>query len=75
MPETTQSHDDRSALDEIRAERDAARQEPADLRAWLTLKLRLAHRAPGPEGLRVLTVASDREIIAKIEQLMSSTDT
>jgi hypothetical protein len=75
MPETTDRHDHRSTVEQIRAERDAARQELADLRAWLTLKLGLAHRSSGPDGLTVLTTASDREIIAKIDQLMSDPDT
>lgn len=75
MSETTDHCEDRSLVEQIRVERDSARQELADFRAWLTLKLGLAHRSSGPGGLTVLTTASDREIIAKIEQLMSSADT
>ncbi|WP_328615375.1 hypothetical protein OHS18_48335 [Amycolatopsis sp. NBC_00355] len=67
MPPET---DPTAAIDALRAERDAARQELADLRAWLTVKLGLLHRAPGPQGITVLSVATDREIITKIEELM-----
>ncbi|MFD8494903.1 hypothetical protein [Amycolatopsis sp. NPDC059657] len=56
-------------FEDVRAERNALRQELADLRAWLSVKLGLLKRAPGPSGLTVLSVASDREIIAKIEEL------
>jgi hypothetical protein len=41
---------------------DPAR-ELADLRAWLTTALRLAPRQPGPNGLTILGMPSDRELI------------
>lgn len=59
-------------LDRIRAERDALRRELGDLRAWLSVRLALITRSPGPEGLTVLGVASDQEIFAKIEQLVKN---
>jgi hypothetical protein len=40
----------------------------------LQAAVNLARHSSEPEGLTVLAVASDREIIAKIEQLISSTD-
>lgn len=59
-----------SELERVRAERDKLHRELGDLRAWLTLKLKIAKRSPGPQGFTVLSVPSDREIIARIEQLM-----
>ncbi|MEV4510881.1 hypothetical protein AB0K00_18155 [Dactylosporangium sp. NPDC049525] len=52
---------------------DPAR-ELADLRAWLTAALRLAHREPGPEGLTILTVPSDRELIDEVRRLRRLAD-
>jgi hypothetical protein len=52
---------------------DPAR-ELADLRAWLTTALRMAHREPGPEGLTVLTVPSDRELIDEVRRLRALAD-
>ncbi len=48
----------------------------ADLRAALAATLRLVQRAPGPAGLTVLSVPSDRELIdevRRIRQLLDST--
>jgi hypothetical protein len=56
-------------LEDVRAERDALRQELGDLRAWLSMNLKITKRQPDPAGLTTLTVASDREIIAAIERL------
>jgi hypothetical protein len=54
---------------QAQAERDAARRELGDLRAWLSQKLDILHREPGPQGITVAGIASDREIIAEIERL------
>jgi hypothetical protein len=43
--------------------------ELADLRASLAWALRLVQQAPGPEGLTLLTVPSDREIIDEARRL------
>ncbi|WP_156755888.1 hypothetical protein [Actinokineospora pegani] len=56
-------------IEDVRAERDALRQELADLRAWLSVKLGLIKHEPGPVGLTTLAVASDREIVAAVERL------
>ncbi|SDW36872.1 hypothetical protein SAMN05421504_101402 [Amycolatopsis xylanica] len=56
-------------FEDVRAERDALRRELGDLRSWLSVKLGLLKREPGPSGLTVISIASDREIIAKIEEL------
>ncbi|REF00740.1 DUF4279 domain-containing protein [Thermomonospora umbrina] len=50
-------------------EQTAQPDDQADLRAWLSQKLDLIHREPGPQGITVLTSASDREILAEIERL------
>jgi hypothetical protein len=65
---------DSSELHRLRAERDALRQELADLRAGLSVTLGILKRTPGPQGLTVLNAASDREIYAKIEALISDAD-
>ena len=62
-------NDQTESFKDVLAERDALRQELADLRAWLSVKLGLLKREPGPGELTTLSVASDREIIAKIEEL------
>jgi Domain of unknown function (DUF4279) len=54
---------------QVQAERDTLRRELGDLRAWLSLKLDLIHREAGPQEITVLTIASDREILAEIERL------
>jgi hypothetical protein len=51
------------------AEPVAQRKDLGDLRAWLSQKLDLIHREPGPQGITVLNIASDREILAEIERL------
>ncbi|MFD8495906.1 hypothetical protein [Amycolatopsis sp. NPDC059657] len=56
-------------FEDVRAQRDALRQELGDLRAWLSVKLGYSSRNLVLAGLTVLSVASDREIIAKIEEL------
>lgn len=70
MTEPNTSSADATPLDQMRSERDALRRELGDLRAWLCVKLRLVERTPGPQGLTTLTIASDKEIITKIEELM-----
>ncbi|WP_199486538.1 hypothetical protein [Actinomadura logoneensis] len=57
-------------LSEAQAERDALRRELGDLRAHLCLALGLLRREPGPEGLEVLSVASDKEILAAVRRLI-----
>ncbi|MFG2043853.1 hypothetical protein [Dactylosporangium sp. NPDC048998] len=52
---------------------DPAR-ELADLRAWLTVALRLAQRELGPEGLTILSVPSDRELIDEVRRLRRLAD-
>ena len=52
---------------------DPAR-ELADLRAWLTTALRLANRQPGPNGLTILSVPSDRELIDEVRRLRRLAD-
>ncbi|MET7402732.1 hypothetical protein ABZS66_55550 [Dactylosporangium sp. NPDC005572] len=52
---------------------DPAR-ELADLRAWLTTALRLAQREPGPDGLTILSVPSDRELIDEVRRLRRLAD-
>jgi hypothetical protein len=55
---------------DVEAERDALRREIGELRAHLCVALGLLRREPGPEGLEVLTIASDREILAAVRQLI-----
>lgn len=69
MSESAPTHS--RELDQLRTERDALRRELGDLRAWLTVKLKLTNQTPGPQGLTALGVASDQKIVAKIEQLMN----
>lgn len=53
---------------------DAAR-ELADLRAWLAVTLRLAQQQEaGPQGLTVLSVPSDRELIDEVRRLRRLAD-
>ncbi len=52
---------------------DPAR-ELAELRAWLTTAVRMTVREPGPEGLTVLTVPSDGELIAEVRRLRGLAD-
>ncbi|MFF5211135.1 hypothetical protein [Streptosporangium sp. NPDC000396] len=56
-------------LEELIAERDALRRELGELRAGLGFSLRKHHSAPGPQGITVMSVLSDREISAEIERL------
>lgn len=56
-------------VNEVRAERDALRRELGDLRAHLCVALGILRREPGPEGLEVLEVVSDREILAAVRKL------
>jgi hypothetical protein len=48
--------------------------ELADLRAWLTAALRMTRREPGPAGLTVLSVPSDRELIDEVRRLRALAD-
>ncbi|WRZ88034.1 hypothetical protein OHB54_02555 [Streptomyces sp. NBC_01007] len=61
-------------MDEALAQRDAIRRELGDLRAWLCRELGILRREPGPEGLTVLSVASDKETVAAVAQLRAETD-
>ncbi|WP_326642291.1 DUF4279 domain-containing protein [Streptosporangium sp. NBC_01755] len=54
---------------QVQIERDALRRELGDLRAWLSRKLDVLRREPGPQEITVLSVPSDREILAEIERL------
>ncbi len=64
----------RAELNQTRTERDTARRELGDLRAWVCKELGIIRRSPGPEGLTVLSVASDKEIIAAVVQLRAEVD-
>jgi hypothetical protein len=61
-------------LDEALAQRDAIRRELRDLRAWLCQELGILRREPGPEGLTVLSIASDEAIVAAVAQLRAEID-
>lgn len=61
-------------LSRARDERDAARRELDDLRAWLCKELGIVRRTPGPAGLLVLSAASDREIVAAVVKLRTEVD-
>lgn len=51
VSEPTDLRADSESYEDVRAERDALRQELADLRAWLSLKLNLVeHAHPAPKG-------------------------
>lgn len=63
-----------AALDEALAQRDAIRRGLGDLRAWLCRELGTVRREPGPEELTVLSVASDKEIVAAVAQLRAEID-
>ncbi|MFC1436220.1 hypothetical protein ACEZDB_36865 [Streptacidiphilus sp. N1-3] len=56
-------------LTEARAERDALRRELGDLRAWLCIKLGIVQEEQGPQGLTLLTVATDAEIVEEVQRL------
>jgi hypothetical protein len=62
--------DGKDELSEVRAERDALHREVGDLRAHLCVALGLLKREPGPEGLEVLSVVSDKEILAAVRRLI-----
>ena len=68
------------AAETMEAARDGAMHEPeparelGELRAWLTVTLRLAHRTPGPAGLTVISVPSDRELIDEVQRLRELAD-
>ncbi|MFD7983566.1 hypothetical protein ACFV4M_09315, partial [Kitasatospora indigofera] len=64
----------RAELNQTRTERDTARRELSDLRAWLGKELEVIRRSPGPEGLTVLSVAGDKEIVAAVVQLRAEVD-
>jgi hypothetical protein len=68
MPPSGRVDDFSGRRDTIQCVTDAAR-ELGDLRAWLTVALRLAHREPGSEGLPILTVPSDHELIDEVRRL------
>lgn len=55
---------------EAQTERDALRRELGDLRAHLCVALGLVRREPGSEGLDVLNIATDKEILAAVRQLL-----
>jgi hypothetical protein len=61
----------RSELYVIRSERDALRRELGDLRAHASVVLGILRREPGPEGLEVLSVPTDKAIMAAIRQLVA----
>lgn len=65
---------DSNDLDLIRAERDELRRELGNLRARLSVKLGLIRRPSGPHGITILGVASDHEIIAKVDLLVSNAE-
>lgn len=56
-------------LSVMRAERDALRRDLGDLRAHLCVTLGILHHEPGPGGLDVLSVVSDKEILDAVRQL------
>jgi hypothetical protein len=61
----------RRELDLIRSERDALRRELGDLRAHASIVLGILRREPGPECLDVLSVPTDKAIIAAIRELVA----
>lgn len=58
-------------LEAIRSERDALRRELGDLRAHASVVLGILRREPGPEGLEVLSVPTDKAIMAAIRELVA----
>jgi hypothetical protein len=62
--------------DAIQAERDTLRRALLDLRAALCHAMRLVRRNPqsGPQGLTVLSLATDREIIDEAHRLRQLAD-
>ncbi|GAB3842191.1 hypothetical protein GCM10027610_052590 [Dactylosporangium cerinum] len=48
--------------------------ELGDLRAWLAVTLRLMERSPGPAGLTVVSVPSDRELVEEVRRLRRLAD-
>lgn len=61
-------------LNNVLAQRDAIRCELGELRAWLCRELGILRQEPGPHGLTVLSVASDKEIVAAVAQLRAEID-
>jgi hypothetical protein len=59
----------RHDLEAAQAESGTLRRELGDLRAQLCQALGILHEEPGPQGLTVLSVASDREILAEVRRL------
>lgn len=64
-------HQLRRDLDAARSERDALRRELADLRAHASTALGILLREPRPDGLEVLSVPTDRVIVAAIRKLVA----
>ncbi|MEV3978541.1 hypothetical protein [Nonomuraea sp. NPDC049758] len=52
-----------------RAQRDAIQRELGELRAALCHTLGKFHEEPGPQGLTIISVLSDQEIIKEISRL------
>jgi hypothetical protein len=61
----------RRELEAIKSERDALRRELGDLRAHASVVLGILRREPGPEGLEVLSVPTDKVIMAAIRELVA----
>ncbi|WP_329375681.1 hypothetical protein [Streptomyces sp. NBC_01483] len=61
-------------LDDALAQRDAIRRELGELRAWLCRELGILRQEPGPQGLTVLSIAPDKEIVAAVAQLRAEID-
>ena len=61
----------RRELDVIRSERDALGRELGDLRAHASVVLGILRREPGPEGLEVLSVPTDKAIMTAIRELVA----
>lgn len=61
-------------LDDALAQRNAIRRELGDLRAWLCRELGILRQEPGPQGLTVLSVAPDKEIVAAVARLRAEID-
>ncbi|OKI13229.1 hypothetical protein [Streptomyces sp. CB03911] len=56
-------------LTEVRAERDALRRDLGDLRARLCITLGILREEPGPQGITVVSVATDPEIVEEVQRL------
>ncbi|MFL5993339.1 MAG: hypothetical protein ACJ736_03295 [Streptomyces sp.] len=52
--------------DDALAQRDATRREFGELRAGVCRELGILHQQPGPRGMTVLRVTSDKEIVAAV---------